>query len=660
MPGTDSLIPVTVFGLSGVTQITAGGGHTCALVQGGTVKCWGLDYQGQLGSGLQVPGASQSTPTLVVGLSGVTQITAGGYHTCALLLDGTVKCWGYNLYGQLGNGSLGTAADRNRPVVVTGLAGVSQITAGKFHTCGLLSGGAVKCWGRNLSGQLGEGLGLPGTDRSAPVIVAGLSGATQIAAGEYHTCALAAGGSMKCWGYNPDGQVGGGATLSGISAPVVVPFVAGVTQITTGWHHTCAIVSGGAMKCWGSNQFGQYGSGFTGGGTVPVTVVGLSGVAGFADFVSLVPARLLDSRVGGVTVDGLFGGLGLQPAQGVVQLDVAGRGGVALDAAAVALNVTVTGATGSGFITVYPCDAAKPNASNLNYVAGDTVANLVVAKVGSNGKVCIYTDGATNLIADVEGFYPGTTRFVSMAPARLLDTRLGGSTGDGLFAGSGPLAAGGFVQLDVSGRAGVPADGAAVVLNVTVTGASGGGFVTVYPCTASTPNASNLNFVAGQTIANLVIAKLGPFGKVCLKSSAGTNLIADINGYYPPASSFVSLEPARVLDTRLGGSTIDGVFQNSGPLAAGTEVMLTVLGRGGVPAIASTVVLNVTATSAQGGGFITVYPCGASRPNASNLNFGAGQTIPNLVITKVGAGGQVCIFTSTTTNILADASGYYP
>ncbi len=344
-----------------------------------------------------------------------------------------------------------------------------------------------------------------------------------------------------------------------------------------------------------------------------------------------------------------------------MQLDVIGRGGVPFGATAVALNVTVTGATGPGFVTVYPCLSPKPNASNLNFVAGDTVANLVVAKVDSSGKVCIYTDGATNLIADVEGFYPATTQFVPLSPVRLMDTRVGGSTFDGHNAGGGAVVPGAEVGLfvNISGL-GYSIGAVSVVLNVTVTGATAGGFVTVYPCTPNAPNASNLNFVAGQTIANLVVAKLGNFGKVCLKSSAAANLIVDIDGFYPPASSYKSLDPGRLLDTRSGGSTVDGAFQGSGPQAGGSEVALTVLGRGGVPAIAGTVVLNVTATSASGGGYITVYPCGAPRSNASNLNFNAGQTIPNLVITKVSTNGQVCIFTSTTTNILADVSGYYP
>ncbi len=720
LPGTNQVKPVVAV-VSGATQIAAGGSHTCALVVGGTVKCWGYNSKGELGEGSGVPGVNRSTPVDVTGLSGVTQVATGWYHTCALVQGGTVKCWGYDLDGQLGNGVLLPGTNSPVPVSVAGLSGVTQIVGGSFHTCALIVGGTVKCWGINNYGQLGDGSGLPGTNSSVPVSVAGLSGVTQIVGGNFHTCALIVGGTVKCWGFDQWGQLGDGFVLPGlplkaVPSPVDVVGLVGVTQIAGGGFFTCALVSGGTVKCWGKDDYGQLGDGQMVPGTdtssphdvvslsgvtqiaagvahacasllagtvkcwgsnqsgqlgdglgsptatssTPVLVFGLSGVAQLPDTVSLFPGRLLDSRFGGITADGLFAGIGLRLAGGILQLDVAGRGGVPVDAVAVALNITVTGATGSGFVTVYPCLTARPNASNLNYVAGDTVANLVVAKVDSSGKVCIYTDGPTNLIADVESYYPNTTQFLPMAPFRLLDTRIGGSTGDGLFVGGGPVAPGGEVVLDVASRAGVPGGTAAVVLNVTVTGATGGGFLTVYPCTGTVPNASNLNFVAGQTIANLVITKLSPLGKVCLNASAGTNLIADINGYYPPTSTYVSLDPARMLDTRMGGLTVDGMFQNSGPQAGGTEVALTVLSRGGVPALASTVVLNVTATSASGGGFITVYPCGSSRPNASNLNYNAGQTIPNLVITKVGTNGQVCIYTDATTNILADINGYYP
>jgi hypothetical protein len=198
------------------------------------------------------------------------------------------------------------------------------------------------------------------------------------------------------------------------------------------------------------------------------------------------------------------------------------------------------------------------------------------------------------------------------------------------------------------------------VLNVTVTEAQAAGFVTVYPCGAARPTASNLNYVAGSTIANEVIVKVGDGGQVCLFTQSATHLVVDVAGYFPVGSSLSSLVPARLLESRAGLSTIDGGFNGVGVRGAGTVTSLPVLGRGGVGGDAAAVVLNVTVTEAQAAGFVTVYPCGAARPTASNLNYVAGSTIANEVIVKVGDGGQVCLFTQSATHLVVDVAGYFP
>ncbi len=191
----------------------------------------------------------------------------------------------------------------------------------------------------------------------------------------------------------------------------------------------------------------------------------------------------------------------MRAANSVTELQVGGRGGVPADADAVVLNVTVTGAQGNGFITVYPCGQAVPTASNLNFVTGDTVPNAVIVKMGAGGKVCLFAaESATHLIADVNGYFPAGSGFESLSPGRLLDSREGQLTVDGQFAGIGVRAANSVTELQVGGRGGVPADADAVVLNVTVTGAEGNGFITVFPCGQAVPTASNLNFVAGDTV----------------------------------------------------------------------------------------------------------------------------------------------------------------
>ena len=293
----------------------------------------------------------------------------------------------------------------------------------------------------------------------------------------------------------------------------------------------------------------------------------------------------------------------------------------------------------------------------MNFTPGSVVPNAVIARLGG-GKVCLFVSGSTQLIVDVNGFFPAASTFSSMNPARLLDTRPGGSTSDGSQQGEGMRARQTVTTLHVTGRAGVPADASAVVLNVTVTEAQGPGYVTVYPC-GSVPNASNLNFASGATIANMVIARIGPGGDVCIFNNEAAHLVVDVNGYFPGDGSYGALTPARLLETRSGPGlgTVDGGAMGAGLLPAGTVTELTVAGRGGVPLDAKTAVLNVTAQAAAPG-FITVYPCGAGIPTASNLNYGAGTIVAGAVIAQIPASGKVCLFNYGATQLVVDVNGY--
>jgi|GEM_PF-944741 len=278
--GTPSLsvgqtITITVNVSSGMQAISAGYYHTCALTTAGGVKCWGYNYYGQLGDNTTntIP-----TPVDVVGLSsGVETISAGGFHTCALTTAGGVKCWGENGYGQLGDNS---TTDKWTPVDVAGLtSGVAAIAGGDYHTCALTTAGGVKCWGGNWNGELGDN---STTNRSTPVDVSGLtSGVAAISAGEYHTCALTTTGGVKCWGYNYYGQLGDNNSPNDSWTPVdVVGLSSGVTAISVGGYHTCALTTAGGLKCWGWNGNGQIGDNTTNDRYTPVDVVGLtSGVA---------------------------------------------------------------------------------------------------------------------------------------------------------------------------------------------------------------------------------------------------------------------------------------------------------------------------------------------------------------------------------------------
>ena len=275
---TQRLTPVDVVGLaSGVSAIAVGGYHTCALTTAGGVKCWGGNYDGQLGDNSTT---NRLMPADVTGLtSGVAAIALGINFTCALTTAGGMKCWGTNYFGQLGDNS---TTQRLTPVDVTGLAsGVTDIATGGRHTCALTTAGGVKCWGLNISGELGDN---STTQRFVPVDVKGLaSGVTAIATGVEHTCALATAGGVKCWGWNYYGQLGDNSIWTRLTPVDVTDLASGVTAIDTGTSHTCALTTAGGVKCWGPNGYGQLGDNSVEFRLIPVGVTGLaSGVVAIA------------------------------------------------------------------------------------------------------------------------------------------------------------------------------------------------------------------------------------------------------------------------------------------------------------------------------------------------------------------------------------------
>ncbi len=370
-------------------------------------------------------------------------------------------------------------------------------------------------------------------------------------------------------------------------------------------------------------------------------------------FTGLTPARLLDTRLTG-PAGGLCGGL-------TRELNVTGVGGVPdSGVGSVAVNVTATNPTRSSFLTVFPKGVQRPTSSNLNFVAKDTIANMVIAKVGPGGAIELYnSQGCVQVIVDVVGWYsddsgsPSPGGFDGLTPARLLDTRT---------SGQGPCVSGGEMrELKVTGVGGVPLTGAgAVAINVTVNQPTAASFLTVYPKGVSRPLASSLNFVPGQTVPNLVIAKTSPDGSIELFNASGcVHVIVDVVGWFADgagASSpgvFNGLTPSRLLDTRGAdqGPCVDG----------GSSRELKVTGVGGVPASGvGAVALNVTVTRPTVASFLTVYPNGVNRPGASSLNFGPGQTIANLVLAKVSPEGFIEVYNSAgCAHVIADVVGYF-
>jgi alpha-tubulin suppressor-like RCC1 family protein len=250
-------------------SVTVGGGHACAIVDGGGVVCWGQNDHGQLGDGTT---SDRNSPVPVKGLDqGWAEVVTGSLHTCALSTLGAVKCWGYNAHGELGDGS---TAESTKPVDVSGLpSGVGALAAGGGHTCALLKGGGVRCWGWNKYGQLGDGTL---EDRAEPVDVGGLpKDITLLALGGYHSCVMRSGGGLKCWGWNAFGQLGD-STPTDRAAPVDVRWLAGrPVSVAAGYDFTCALMLGGNLRCWGNNVSGQLGDGTNEVHPTPVDVVGL-------------------------------------------------------------------------------------------------------------------------------------------------------------------------------------------------------------------------------------------------------------------------------------------------------------------------------------------------------------------------------------------------
>lgn len=249
------------------TSVVTGGYHTCGILSDTSVNCWGYNYWGALGNGTNT---SSTNPVPVTGLTGATALTVGYYHSCAILSDTTVKCWGDNSGNYLGNG---TNIQSTVPVTVTGITGAVSISAQGNHTCALLSDTSVKCWGNNGYGQLGNGTTTPS---STPVVVGGLTGVISLSVGTMHSCAVLSGGTAKCWGNNTYGSLGNGSYTSS-SVLVSVSGVANAAAIGSGGTSTCALISTGGVKCWGSGSYGELGnSTTTWGQTTAVSSVGVS------------------------------------------------------------------------------------------------------------------------------------------------------------------------------------------------------------------------------------------------------------------------------------------------------------------------------------------------------------------------------------------------
>jgi hypothetical protein len=358
----------------------------------------------------------------------------------------------------------------------------------------------------------------------------------------------------------------------------------------------------------------------------------------------IAPTRILDTRTGSS-----LGG------NATMDVAVTGVGGVPAGATAAVINVTATDTTAASYLTVYPTGTSRPLASTLNWTAGKTVPNLTEIQLGAGGMLSVYNAfGSVDVVFDVNGYVSPTAAacppdglYNSLVPSRVLDTRTGTH-----------VAANSSIDVQITGAGGVPASGVeAVTLNLTETNATSASYITAYPTGSARPLASNVNFVAGQTVPNRVIVMLGTGGKITLYNAFGNvDLIADVNGWFTDSSGsnmatgsgdvFAGIPPNRILDTRGGGA-----------IAGNTSMVLTVTG---VSATAHAAVLNVTVTNPTAASYLTLWPDGASRPLASDLNFVSGLTVANLVIVQLGGGGKVDIYNAFgSTDVVVDLVGWY-
>jgi serine protease len=367
-------------------------------------------------------------------------------------------------------------------------------------------------------------------------------------------------------------------------------------------------------------------------------------------YTALAPTRLLDTRTTGGT---------LGPS-GSLNLTVTG-GSVPSNATAVALNVTATNTTATSYLTIYPAGGSRPIVSNLNWTQGETVPNLVIVPVGSNGQVSIYNyTGKANVVVDLEGYFApeaaGSTAgsYVPLTPARITDTRSGST-----YPNAGKtLAAGGSLNVQVTGKGGVPSSGVTgAILNVTVTNTTAAGYLTAYPQGATRPLASNLNWGAGETVANRVVVPVSSTGMITLYNYAGsTDVVVDVSGYFTNGSStpanaslYNPITPVRVLDTRTTGT----------PLSGGATLTVPMVGVDGIASNATAVVTNVTAANTTAASYFTVFP-GGTRPTVSDVNWMAGQIVPNLTLATLSGTGSISIYNHAgSAAVIVDAFGYF-
>ena len=443
----------TATGVRGGTAVDVGAFHSCALLQDGTVSCWGANESGQLGDGTVT---NASTPVTVAGISGAVAISGGGFHTCARFPDSTLQCWGRNNAGQLGPAVTGERS--LTPMPVTGVT-ATAVSAGGFHTCALPGDGTVLCWGQNDLGQLGNGTVSPTVNapNPAPASVSGITTAVAVAAGGWHTCALLQDGSIRCWGDNTWGELGNAAVIASnpprdqqpvtpVPTPVTVSGITTAVAIEAGIFHMCATLRDGALQCWGRGEEGRLGNGSTANSSTPVAVSGITPAAvtpGAEHTCAILQDRTKRcwgdnnfGQLGNGSPDGVVSTIPSAPVTGITAATAASSGAehtcaLLQDGSLQCWGAGNFGRLGNGTITDAFTPVAVTGFGGVTWTSSDTN----VATIDANGLATGRNPGSATIIA-TSGDRSGSTTLTVVSRPTLSLVREG--TGSGTVTSSPP------------------------------------------------------------------------------------------------------------------------------------------------------------------------------------------------------------------------------
>jgi hypothetical protein len=628
-----------------------------------------------------VSGSNLNNAVLVyVGSTPVTSFVSDTSSQLSFVVPSSVASGIYDVrVVTLGGESAQTASDRlvvapqpQAPASVTAVAGSSTVTVA-FSPVGSapfpVTSYTVTEWVNNAAVASQTIIGSPPPPFAVFTgIASGTSASFSVTASNGYFSSQPTYSSTVTAGSPASPQVAGvypsaGPTQGGNQVQIYGVNLQGFTSVSFGSASaTCQAVSDGQLNCTVPAQAA---------GVVDVEVASPSGssptgppdrysyVASYA-YQPLAPSRIADTRPGSGYP---YAGNTLSQG-GSLTIAVAGQGGVPSTAAAAVLNVTVTNTTSWGYLTIYPAGQSRPLASNLNWVAGQTVANTVTVALGTGGAVTVYNAyGSADVVVDVEGYYgpSGGNSYYAMSPVRIADTR--SYNGNPYQDAGATLAAGSVVSVNLGSVSQLPSNATGVVMNVTVTDTSGSpSYLTVWPSGSSRPNASVANWVPGQTVANGVYIPVDSTKSVSIYNAYGSaDVIVDLEGYFVASSAgllFVPVVPSRICDTRMAPSSAN--ICGGLTMYQGFVMGFAPYPEGAVPASASVIAVNLTAVNTTSWGYLTAYPYGSSPPNSSNLNWVANQVVANGDLAALGQAGAVALYNALgSTDVVVDLDGYF-